>query len=45
MFEVTLGALGSGNLTLNLGDSTGLLAVYGGTTSDNLEIGVSEGGM
>ena len=45
VFEVTLGALGSGNLTLNLGDSTGLLAVYGGTTSDNLEIGVSEGGM
>lgn len=46
VFEVTLGGLGLGNVTLDVvGDSTGLLAVYGGTTSDNLEIGVSEGGM
>jgi hypothetical protein len=45
VFEVTLSGLGLGNLTLDVGDSTGLLAVYGGTTSDNLEIGVSQGGM
>ena len=45
VFEITLGGLGLGNLTLDVGDSTGLLAVYGGTTSDNLEIGVSQGGM
>ena len=45
VFEVTLGGLGLGNLTLDVGDSTGLLAVYGGTASDNLEIGVSQGGM
>jgi hypothetical protein len=44
VFEVALGGLGLGNLTLDVGDSTGLLAVYGGTTSDNLEIGVSQGG-
>jgi hypothetical protein len=45
VFEVTLSGLGLGNLTLDVGDSTGLLAVYGGTTSDNLEIGVSQGSM
>jgi len=45
VFQVTLSGLGLGNLTLDVGDSTGLLAVYGGTTSDNLEIGVSQGGM
>jgi hypothetical protein len=45
VFEVTLSGLGLGNLTLDVSDSTGLLAVYGGTTSDNLEIGVSQGGM
>ena len=45
VFEVTLSGLGLGNLTLDVADSTGLLAVYGGTTLDNLEIGVSQGGM
>ena len=45
VFELTLSGLGLGNLTLDVGDSTGLLAVYGGTSSDNLEIGVSQGGM
>ena len=45
VFEVTLSGLGLGNLTLDVSDSAGLLAVYGGTTSDNLEIGVSQGGM
>jgi calcium channel MID1 len=44
VFEVILGSLGLGNLTLDAGDTTGVLAVYGGTTSDSLEIGVSQGG-
>jgi hypothetical protein len=43
VFEVTLNSLGLGNLTLDAGDTTGVLAVYG-TTSDSLEIGVSQGG-
>ncbi|KAI0275521.1 stretch-activated cation channel Mid1 [Russula aff. rugulosa BPL654] len=43
VFEVTLGDLGLGNLTLDVSASTGLLAVYGGTTTDSLEIGVSQG--
>ncbi len=45
VFEVILTSLGLGNLTINASETTGLLAVYGGTTSDNLEIGVSQGGM
>ena len=45
VFEVTLGDLGLGNLTLDVSASTGLLAVYGGTTTDSLEIGVSQGSM
>ena len=44
VFEVTLNSIGLGNLTLDAGDTTGVLAVYGGTTSDSLEIGVSQGG-
>lgn len=47
VFEVTLSSLGLGNFTLEFpaGDTTGgVLAVYGGTTSDSLEIGVSQGG-
>jgi hypothetical protein len=48
VFQVTIGTLGLGNLTLELptgGDAAaGVLAVYGGTTSDSLEIGVSQGG-
>jgi calcium channel MID1 len=44
VFEITLNSLGLGNLTLDAGDTTGVLAVYGGTTSDSLEIGVSQGG-
>src|SRR5712672_941182 len=50
VYEVTLSSLGLGNFTLELpagGDSAGsggVLAVYGGTTSDSLEIGVSQGG-
>ncbi|KAH9979834.1 stretch-activated cation channel Mid1 [Russula compacta] len=46
VFEVTLSSLGLGNFTLEFpaGDTTGgVLAVYGGTTSDSLEIGVSQG--
>lgn len=45
VFEVTLSDLGLGNLTVDASDSTALLAVYGGTSSDSLEIGVSQGGM
>ena len=45
VFEITLSGLGLGNLTLDTSGSTGLLAVYGGTASDSLEIGVSQGGM
>jgi hypothetical protein len=45
VFEITPSGLGLGNLTLDTGGSTGLLAVYGGTESDSLEIGVSQGGM
>jgi hypothetical protein len=44
VFEVIVGSLGLGNVTLDAGDTTGVLAVYGGTTSDSLEIGVSQGG-
>jgi len=47
VFEVTFNSLGLGNFTLDLltGDpAAGVLAVYGGTTSDSLEIGVSQGG-
>jgi len=44
VFEVILGSLGLGNLTLDAGDTTGVLTVYGGATSDGLEIGVSQGG-
>jgi hypothetical protein len=50
VFEVTFNSLGLGNFTLDLpaGDATatvaGILAVYGGTTTDSLEIGVSQGG-
>ena len=44
VFEVTINSLGLGNLTLDAGDTTGVLAVYGGTASDSLEIGVSIGG-
>ena len=44
VFEVTINSLGLGNLTLDAGDTTGVLAVYGGTASDSLEIGVSQGG-
>ncbi|SRR6266851_5532837 len=48
VFQVTIGTLGLGNLTLELptgGDAAaGVLAVYGGTPSDSLEIGVSQGG-
>lgn len=45
VFEITPSGLGLGNLTLDTSGSTGLLAVYGGTASDSLEIGVSQGGM
>lgn len=45
VFEITPSGLGLGNLTVDTGGSTGLLAVYGGTASDSLEIGVSQGGM
>jgi len=45
VFEVNITSLGLGNLTLDAGSRSGLLAVYGGTASDNLEIGVSQGGM
>lgn len=47
VFEVTFNSLSLGNFTLDLltGDpAAGVLAVYGGTTSDSLEIGVSQGG-
>jgi len=48
VFQVTVGSMGLGNLTLDLptGDdaAAGVLAVYGGTTSDSLEIGISQGG-
>ena len=48
VFQVTIGSTGLGNLTLDLptGDdaAAGVLAVYGGTTSDSLEVGVSQGG-
>ena len=48
VFEVTFNGLGLGNFTLDLpaGDATavGVLAVYDGTTTDSLEIGVSQGG-
>jgi calcium channel MID1 len=47
VFQLTIGSLGLGNLTLDLPDgdaAAGVLAVYGGTTSDSLEIGVSQGG-
>ena len=48
VFELTFNGLGLGNFTLDLpaGDGTavGVLAVYGGTTTDSLEIGVSQGG-
>jgi hypothetical protein len=47
VFPVTIGSLGLGNFTLQLSaattTTTGVLAVYGGTASDSLEIGVSEG--
>ncbi|KAI0259513.1 stretch-activated Ca2+-permeable channel component-domain-containing protein [Gloeopeniophorella convolvens] len=45
VFEVVLGSLGLGNFTLWMPqDSTGgALAVYGGSASDNLELGASEG--
>lgn len=45
VFEVQIGSLGLGNFTLALspGDTAGVLAVYGGSSSDNLEIGVTEG--
>lgn len=47
VFEVTINSLGLGYFTLDLpsGDAAaGVLAVYDGTTSDSLEIGVSQGG-
>ena len=45
VFEVQIGSLGLGNFTLALssGDAAVVLAVYGGTSSDNLEFGVTEG--
>ncbi|KAI9439066.1 stretch-activated Ca2+-permeable channel component-domain-containing protein [Lactarius indigo] len=45
VFGVQIGALGLGNFTLGLSpESTGgLLAVYGGASSDSLEIGVTQG--
>ncbi len=44
-FGVQIGSLGLGNFTLGLssGGTAGVLAVYGGTSSDSLEIGVTEG--
>jgi hypothetical protein len=45
VYEVTISSLGLGNLTLEFSeDAVGVLAVYGGTTSDSLEIGISQGG-
>jgi calcium channel MID1 len=47
VFEVTITTLGLGDLTLDLptgSAAAGVLAVYGGSTSDSLEIGVSQGG-
>jgi calcium channel MID1 len=47
VFEVLIGGLGLGNFTLELPTddaAAGVLAVFGGTTSDSLEIGVSQGG-
>ncbi|KAI9436404.1 stretch-activated cation channel Mid1 [Russula earlei] len=46
--QVTLNGLGLGNFTLQFpaaggGGGGGILAVYGGTQSDSLEIGVSQG--
>ncbi|KAI9439426.1 stretch-activated Ca2+-permeable channel component-domain-containing protein [Lactarius psammicola] len=45
VFGVQIGSLGLGNFTLGLssGSTAGVLAVYGGTSSDSLEIGVTEG--
>ena len=44
VFPVTIGSLGLGNFTLQLPTGAGgVLAVYDGTASDSLEIGVSEG--
>jgi len=45
VYEVMISNLGLGNLTLEFSeDAVGVLAVYGGTTSDSLEIGISQGG-
>ena len=45
VFGVQIGSLGLGNFTLepSSGSTVGLLAVYGGTSSDSLEIGVTQG--
>ena len=44
-FGVQIGSLGLGNFILELssGSTAGLLAVYGGSSSDSLEIGVTQG--
>lgn len=45
VFGVQIGNLGLGNFTLGLssGSTAGVLAVYGGISSDSLEIGVTQG--
>ena len=43
VFEVTLNSLSLGNIILNAGDTTGVLAVYSSTTLDSLKIGMSQG--
>ncbi|KAH9014589.1 stretch-activated cation channel Mid1 [Lactarius deliciosus] len=45
VFGVQIGSLGLGNFTLGLSSEStaGVLAVYGGTSSDSLEIGVTQG--
>lgn len=45
VFGVQIGSLGLGNFTLepSSGSTAGVLAVYGGTSSDSLEIGVTQG--
>ncbi|KAI0286249.1 stretch-activated cation channel Mid1 [Russula brevipes] len=43
VYEVMISSLGLGNLTLEFPENAvGVLAVYGGTTSDSLEIGISQ---